>query len=152
MKNKTLLTILFTLGLAISSQLKAQVTVTYTYDNLHRLTKAVYSNGVGIQYTYDALGNRTQEAKTSNLAVEEMQNDNSVKVYPNPFADQLFISTKNQKIKQISIFDLAGKLVKRLEINNLSDYQLEAAKLVSGVYIVSVQTDKGTESFKVIKK
>jgi YD repeat-containing protein len=34
--------------------------VTYTYDDLNRLTKAEYTNGTVIAYTYDAAGNRTQ--------------------------------------------------------------------------------------------
>ena len=31
---------------------------TYTYDNLNRLTKVVYSNGTTVSYGYDELGNR----------------------------------------------------------------------------------------------
>jgi YD repeat-containing protein len=31
---------------------------TYTYDNLGRVTRITYSNGVVITYTYDASGNR----------------------------------------------------------------------------------------------
>ena len=34
---------------------------TYTYDNLNRLTKVVYSNGTTITYSFDALGNRTSK-------------------------------------------------------------------------------------------
>ena len=33
--------------------------VTYTYDALHRLTRATYTNGTVIDYSYDASGNRT---------------------------------------------------------------------------------------------
>ena len=33
-------------------------TITYTYDDLNRLTQAVYTNGTTITYTYDKLGNR----------------------------------------------------------------------------------------------
>jgi YD repeat-containing protein len=33
-------------------------TVTYEYDDLHRLIKAIYSDGTIIEYTYDAAGNR----------------------------------------------------------------------------------------------
>ena len=33
--------------------------VTYTYDTLGRLKTATYSNGVVIQYVYDAAGNRS---------------------------------------------------------------------------------------------
>jgi len=38
--------------------------VTNTYDNLGRLTKATYSNGVVITYVYDAAGNRTSYVVT----------------------------------------------------------------------------------------
>lgn len=54
-----LLALLFS---GISSQ--AKTTVSYSYDNLNRVTQASYSNGTQIQYTYDALGNRTQDIRT----------------------------------------------------------------------------------------
>lgn len=37
---------------------------TYTYDNLNRLTKVVYDNGITVTYGYDALGNRTSKKVT----------------------------------------------------------------------------------------
>lgn len=52
---------------------KAQVTVTYTYDNLHRLTQASYSSGVNIMYSYDALGNRTQENRTITITIVNLK-------------------------------------------------------------------------------
>jgi len=33
-------------------------TITYNYDNLNRLTKVVYGNGISEEFTYDAAGNR----------------------------------------------------------------------------------------------
>ena len=32
--------------------------ITYTYDNLNRLAKVTYDNGVTEEFTYDAAGNR----------------------------------------------------------------------------------------------
>jgi YD repeat-containing protein len=46
-------------------QASAQTSVSYTYDNLNRLTEVSYSNGVKVKYTYDALGNRTSKTVTS---------------------------------------------------------------------------------------
>lgn len=34
-------------------------TVTYSYDNLGRLTTITYSNGTQITFSYDTMGNRT---------------------------------------------------------------------------------------------
>jgi len=38
--------------------------ITYEYDDLYRLTKATYSDGTVIEYTYDAAGNRQSVIKT----------------------------------------------------------------------------------------
>lgn len=131
---------------------KAQVTVTYTYDNLHRLTQASYSNGVGIQYSYDALGNRTQETKTSTLSVEEVTAEKNFKLYPNPFKDELYLSSDNQTIKEVNIIDMAGKLIKTITNINATHYQLDASYLVTGNYLIQIKTDEGVEVHKVIKK
>ena len=37
---------------------------TYKYDNLHRLTRVVYDNGMQITYSYDEVGNRTRLVST----------------------------------------------------------------------------------------
>jgi YD repeat-containing protein len=47
------------LGFALIAQAQVAYTVTYKYDNLHRLIEVRYSNNVVIKYTYDAVGNRT---------------------------------------------------------------------------------------------
>lgn len=44
---------------------------TYTYDNLNRLTKVAYENGVTVTYAYDALGNRTSKNVTGAVASKE---------------------------------------------------------------------------------
>ena len=44
---------------------RAQVTVTYTYDNLNNLIQIKYSNGTEILFKYDALGNRNNEIRTT---------------------------------------------------------------------------------------
>jgi RHS repeat-associated protein len=47
----------------------APVTINYTYDALHRLTAADYSDGRFYHYTYDAVGNRqSQQSQYSNTA------------------------------------------------------------------------------------
>lgn len=136
----------------VGMSVKAQVTVTYTYDNLHRLTQASYSNGVGIQYSYDQLGNRTQETKTSTLSVEEVTAEKNFKLYPNPFKDELYLSSDNQTIKEVSIIDMAGKLIKTIANINATHYQLDASYLVTGNYLIQIKTDEGVEIHKVIKK
>jgi YD repeat-containing protein len=52
-------------GVAVLASANALAgSATYTYDNLGRLTRIAYSNGVVITYTYDAAGNRTAVVTT----------------------------------------------------------------------------------------
>ena len=148
MKNTILTIAILLLGFSA----KAQVTVTYSYDNLHRLTQASYSNGVGIQYSYDALGNRTQETKTSTLSVEEVTKEKSFTLFPNPFIEELQITSKEQSITQVQLYDLTGKLIQEEKVNNQNSFTLKTNALPSGTYLIIVITDKGKESYKVIKK
>jgi YD repeat-containing protein len=131
---------------------KAQVTATYTYDNLHRLTQASYSNGVGIQYSYDQLGNRTQETKTSTLSVADFEKTKSFTLFPNPFQEELQIASKDRNITQVQLFDLTGKLIKEEKGNNQNSFTLKTNGLPVGTYIITIFTDNGRESYKVIKK
>ena len=148
MKNTTLTRAILLFGFTA----KAQVTVTYTYDNLHRLTQASYSNGVGIQYSYDALGNRTQETKTSTLSVEDLTKEKSFILFPNPFKEELQITSKEQSITQVQLYDLTGKLIQEEKVNHQNSFTLKTNGLPIGTYLITIFTDKGKENYKVIKK
>lgn len=52
-------------ALLMSAAAPAFADVQYVYDSSGRLIKAIYSNGVTIEYRYDAAGNRTQIVATN---------------------------------------------------------------------------------------
>ena len=57
--------LIYTLALFLMAVLTfAQSNVKYEYDEINRLTKVTYSNGTVVEYTYDALGNRTEKEVT----------------------------------------------------------------------------------------
>lgn len=87
---------------------------------------------------------------SSALATSEVSNTkNSLKVYPNPFADVLNISDIS-KVKSISVSDVAGRLVKTI-INPSSVLQL--GELKSGMYLVVLEMKDGSkQTIKTIKK
>lgn len=149
---KTVKIVIVSVLLGFVSQVQGQVTVSYTYDDLNRLTQASYSNGVGIQYSYDALGNRTQETKTSTLSIEDVSAVKNLKLHPNPFKDELHLSSDNHTIKEVSIIDITGKLIKTITNISATTYQLDASYLTTGNYLIQIKTDEGVEVHKVIKK
>lgn len=86
----------------------------------------------------------------STLATAEITNAKDiVGVYPNPFTEVLNVS-KADKIQSVSVTDLSGKLIKKLERPS-SALQLEDLK--QGVYMLDIKMKDGSkQTTKIIKK
>ncbi|MDR0437181.1 MAG: T9SS type A sorting domain-containing protein [Bacteroidales bacterium] len=72
----------------------------------------------------------------------------SVIVYPNPVKDVLNIETE-QTIKQIFVFDLAGKMLMHVQGDRRT---INLQSLPTGNYIAKIHTDKGIVSVKIVKQ
>ena len=90
------------------------------------------------------------------LATNENKNlSQDIKIYPNPSNGTFFVKTKDLKGKvETSIFDMSGKRV-YTSVNNQNTEQTTKeynVNLPKGVYIVSVTSDKGSYTQKLIIK
>lgn len=85
------------------------------------------------------------------LSVNDVLNPlkSSIKYYPNPVNNVLNYAGK-EKINQINIYDSNGKNVKSQKINSEKG-SIDVSALTKGMYIISGNTEKGTETFKIIK-
>jgi pectate lyase len=70
-------------------------------------------------------------------------------LHPNPVANNLYLSSSDQKIKNIAIYSLTGALVKSIP-NEVES--IDVSDLTSGNYLVKVTTDQGSFTQKIIKK
>ncbi len=70
--------------------------------------------------------------------------------YPNPTNNKWIISTKNENIISIEIFDLLGKNVFSSKPNT-REVQIDALNLTSGIYISKIITASGSSTRKLIK-
>lgn len=70
---------------------------------------------------------------------ENESNDVLISVYPNPASDLLFVNLPSEiENANITLFDMAGKVVKRMDgVNGL--VQLSVGDLAQGVYMIEVQ-------------
>ena len=75
---------------------------------------------------------------------------NNIKLSPNPVTDILNIENDYQ-INSIKIYNQLGQMVFGKEINN-NKTQLDLSVINSGIYIVSIETEKGTINHKIVKK
>jgi hypothetical protein len=73
-------------------------------------------------------------------------------VYPNPATD--FITVKGASaasIKAIQVVDINGRTVKSLKFDGITETQVNISDLNAGVYVVTVSSEQGVSSTKIIK-
>lgn len=85
------------------------------------------------------------------LSVKEELPTDAAKVYPNPAKGQVSVSVKGEyNVSSIELFDITGRTVSSIYDVNKATLSLEG--LEAGYYFVTVTTDKGTLSTKLIKE
>jgi hypothetical protein len=74
-------------------------------------------------------------------------------VSPNPANDFVSInSSVNTSISNVEMFDLNGRLVKSVKVDNLSSTSVNINDLSTGVYMMKITSENGIVSKKVIKQ
>jgi len=85
---------------------------------------------------------------SENLVSEE---NDQIKVYPNPAHDELNISIENNKLAELFIYDMQGQVVHH-EIMNNEEQVIGIENYRTGVYMVFIITQEDTFKTKFIKK
>ncbi|MBT8320602.1 MAG: T9SS type A sorting domain-containing protein [Eudoraea sp.] len=92
------------------------------------------------------------------VSAQQMVSDASVSdteipnfnLYPNPALNKVvYITTKDNAIKEISVFDVFGKVVLTDRIRNNA---LDISRLIPGVYVIQVLENKKTTRRKLVVK
>lgn len=74
-------------------------------------------------------------------------------IFPNPTADIVNIKLSEETIKELTIFDVTGKIVYKSDNNiNNSQTQVNISALNRGIYHIRIKTDKNIFSQKIVKK
>ena len=74
-----------------------------------------------------------------------------VSVYPNPTSDVWSISTINEDITSIAVYDILGKNVLTVSPNS-KEAVVDGTELNSGLYFAQVSTSYGVRTFKLLKQ
>lgn len=86
---------------------------------------------------------------------EDLLNNQSINVFPNPTRDNLKINFANEElITKFTLTDLNGRLIAEENVNNsISDYELNLQENEPGVYILTIYSSKlAKRTFKIIKQ
>jgi len=90
---------------------------------------------------------------SSTLSSEDFVLENSIKVYPNPFSNNLTIEA-NEPILKVEIYNMLGQLVKSKTSQNLNENltDIELSELAQGNYLAKIYTEANVKFSKIIKK
>jgi hypothetical protein len=77
--------------------------------------------------------------------------EQTIKVYPTPNQGDLIIEMSAMQNAYVYIFDLYGKLVHDQVLNSATEH-INIHNLDAGVYMVSVTTEQGVQTFKITKE
>lgn len=80
--------------------------------------------------------------------------DNSIKVYPNPSNGMFTLNnTGNITLIQASVYDINGRIIKTVKLNNNSkSQQLDLTGVASGMYFMKVKSSNAEKVIKLIKE
>ncbi len=88
----------------------------------------------------------TSNPNTSIGDIDVLQN-----IFPNPSSNGIFQVNTTETIKNITVYDISGKLVKTEKTNGLS-YTLDLSNAISGIYFLHIATNNGTVIEKLLKQ
>ena len=107
-----------------------------------------------LQSGYAAFDSIEIFSSSSTSSVSEHDGLNSAFVFPNPFTNEIIISTKNQvsstKTTEIILFDVMGKEILRETISK-GETKINTEKLLSGFYLLNYLNGNKTTNFKLTK-
>lgn len=104
-----------------------------------------FSEGSTGTYLLDVYVRRTSKAGIAN-----MNKASSLTIYPNPVNSRFTIVNGQELMKELRIYDVVGKEVKRYEIQD-TKAEINISDLPSGVYLVQVQTETAKITKRIVK-
>jgi hypothetical protein len=112
-----------------------------------------YNNNWNAFFTNPVTGNPVAQLEDwgASLNLQNIEQLDNLKTYPNPVNDIVHISTPNETINQINVYDITGRLLKSQNGNNESEI-ISIQELPSAMYVLEVKTNKESRTKKIIKE
>ena len=86
-------------------------------------------------------------------SIEEVAAPVSISFYPNPAINNVIIKTSNnEKMNNVKIYDVLGKLLINQFINNEERYGLNVSELEKGIYYLEITTENNISLVKKMRK
>ncbi|MBQ7490511.1 MAG: T9SS type A sorting domain-containing protein, partial [Bacteroidales bacterium] len=113
---------------------------TWNPDNINFIQLEAWEFRNGLNDGYPVFG-------FSNVSVNEVAENGSFRVYPNPATDYVMIENENGEKAEIAMFDMFGKLVKSFGTTTDNLIRIDVSSLTNGVYVLRM----GNHTAKIVK-
>jgi len=74
----------------------------------------------------------------------------NIKIFPNPTSNTISMTIKDLQAQAVELYNAVGQRVLARQIATADTQQLDVSDLPSGIYLLSIQTDKGIYSEKLV--
>ena len=81
--------------------------------------------------------------------IQKPQHKDQITIYPNPSNGKFNIKSENEKIISIDIYNSIGDHLKTV---NSIDEEIDLSGFSKGIYLIKINTPKGTYTNKLIKQ
>lgn len=108
----------------------------------------VVANDATVSYYRLKINDNNGAFTYSNIIKIAKITTNAISLYPNPTRG--FVNVSGNKIQQISIADITGKILMQKVVDNVNNITLNIANLAKGVYAINVKNELGQQSTKLI--
>lgn len=111
------------------------------------------SGAITVEFESDyGMGHPGWEATISCLlGTEQFSSNPQITLYPNP-ANSIVTIESNKLIKELKVFDMAGRLVKDIQEINSSNTKFSVENLGNGMYFIHVSAEGGSQVLRIIKE
>lgn len=110
---------------------------------------------VNVAPPFEYTGNGTQNGVTNwvTLSIEDFNNQNSFKLFPNPVDDIITIEFANRVLEgTIQVFDMLGKQLLNTTITTNTAPQINVSGFKSGLYLIKIASENGEETKRFVKQ
>lgn len=118
-----------------------------------------------IRYTYDDTGNRilrtivlssAREASSVADTIPDVIADTKFLIYPNPTRGSIQIEIDNASSSQpsqmmVSVYSTSGVILQKMALTNNSS-KIDLSKQPNGVYLLKIEGNKESTSYRIIKE
>jgi len=117
--------------------------VTYTESNSTSTYTLTNINNCDSVITLNLIINSSSE-------IDFFDNQHEIQVFPNPTKDDLTISLEKNKIEEVIVLDIQGRVMLH-QLNLFDKDRIDLSHFITGTYFLKIITSKGIRNIRVVK-